>query len=221
MNFWQHLGVCPHLHWVNEQSILVDFGQVLKPQLSRVLAQVQQFILQEQRPCICQVSAGASSLLVEFDLQQMPPENAQQYIQQLLDQDWTLAPAQPRCWQIPVIYDGEDLPSVCQTLGLKQEDFIAQHLALRLEVMAVGFAPGFAYMGILPQYLQIPRRPSPRTRVKAGSLAMADKFCAIYPQDSPGGWHCLGHTPMQVFDWQNHPPGIFSLGDEITFIRHD
>ena len=95
---------------------------------------------------------------------------------------------------------GRDLAEVAQACGLGVAEVIALHSAVEYRVGAIGFAPGFAYLGELDSRLQLPRRATPRTRVPAGSLAIAERQTAVYPQASPGGWHLLGRCPLSLFD---------------------
>lgn len=95
---------------------------------------------------------------------------------------------------LPAIYDGPDLDAVALAAGLAVADAIALHAGAIYTVDTIGFAPGFAYLTGLPARLHLPRRATPRTRVPAGSLAIAAAFTAVYPFDSPGGWHLLGRV---------------------------
>ncbi len=102
---------------------------------------------------------------------------------------------------VPVLYDGDDLPDAAIHLGCSVQELIAWHSQPIYTVYAVGFLPGFPYCGYLSDALAgLPRRAQPRTRVPAGSVAIAGRQTGIYPQDSPGGWHLLGRTPLTIVD---------------------
>ncbi len=119
--------------------------------------------------------------------------------------------------QVPVLYDGEDLEAVSRRLGLSPEEVQTIHARPVYPIRAIGFLPGFPYCGPLPEPLdQIPRRDTPRPRVPAGSVAIAAGQTAIYPRESPGGWHLLGRTPLVIADLES---GFFPLraGDRIRF----
>ena len=106
-----------------------------------------------------------------------------------------------RVVRIPVWYGGADLPSVAATLGTSEAEVIALHSGRDYRVFAVGFQPGFPYAGYLAERLSgLPRRLSPRSRVPAGSVAIAGRQTGIYPGESPGGWHLLGQTPCRIVD---------------------
>jgi KipI family sensor histidine kinase inhibitor len=118
---------------------------------------------------------------------------------------------------IPVLYDGADLGDVAARLALSTAEVIEQHCQVEYDVFAIGFLPGFPYAGYLPPALAgLARRESPRLRVPAGSVAIAGRQTAIYPSESPGGWHLLGSTPLQIVDPAD---GYFPInaGDKIRF----
>lgn len=119
---------------------------------------------------------------------------------------------------IPVLYEpGEDLDSVAEALELSIEEVIAAHTSQEFECRAIGFRPGFPYLGWLPEALQgIPRRPQPRLRVPRGSVAIADKQTGIYPEESPGGWSILGRTPLTIVDVASDYFPI-ATGDSVRF----
>ena len=118
---------------------------------------------------------------------------------------------------IPVRYDGIDLESVASTTGLSTDQVIARHAAATYTVDLLGFVPGFAYLSELDPSLQIPRRPQPRPRVAAGSVAIAAAQTAVYPLDTPGGWHVIGSTTTVMFDPSRDPPALLAPGDSVRF----
>jgi 5-oxoprolinase (ATP-hydrolysing) subunit B len=94
--------------------------------------------------------------------------------------------------EVPVPYDGEDLDDVAQLTGMSPREVVARHCAGEHIVAFCGFSPGFAYITGLDPALRVPRRPSPRTKVPAGAIALADQFTGVYPRTSPGGWRIIG-----------------------------
>jgi len=120
---------------------------------------------------------------------------------------------------IPVKYDGIDLSSVADATGLSVEDVVRLHTGRTYSVDLLGFVPGYAYMSELDPALQIPRRPQPRPRVAAGSVAIAAAQTGIYPLDTPGGWHILGTTTTVMFDPAREPPSLLAAGDTVRFQR--
>jgi inhibitor of KinA len=122
--------------------------------------------------------------------------------------------------EVPVCYGGElgpDLPWVAAQLGCAEADVIALHASREYRVFVVGFVPGFAYMGPVDPRLALARRSNPRTRVPAGSVAIAAGQTGIYPMETPGGWHLLGRTTVRPFDASRVEPVLFRPGDRVTF----
>jgi len=124
--------------------------------------------------------------------------------------------------EIPVCYGGDvgpDLEAVGAAHGLKADEVVALHSGAEYFVSAVGFAPGFPYLGGLPAPLHTPRRATPRTRVPAGSVAIGGAQTGVYPFETPGGWHVIGRTPLRLFNPQGRPPALLQAGDRVRFRR--
>ena len=122
--------------------------------------------------------------------------------------------------EVPVCYGGElgpDLPGVAAAAGLSEEEVVTLHTAAEYHVFVVGFVPGFAYMGPVDERLAIPRRDNPRTRVPAGSVAIAAGQTGVYPMETPGGWHLIGRTTVRPFDEARQEPVLFRPGDRVHF----
>jgi KipI family sensor histidine kinase inhibitor len=119
--------------------------------------------------------------------------------------------------EIDVVYDGEDLEAVARACGLPIDGVVARHTAVAYRCEFSGFAPGFGYLSGLDPVLHLPRRPTPRPRVPAGSVAVADRYSAVYPPASPGGWHLLGRTATRLWDHRLDPPALISPGTTVRF----
>jgi len=118
---------------------------------------------------------------------------------------------------IPVVYDGADLQEVAGHAGLTIDEVISLHANTTYSVAFCGFAPGFAYLTGTDPRLHIPRRATPRTRVPAGSVAIAAGYSAVYPLASPGGWHLLGTTGLRIFDPHRDEPALLRPGTSVRF----
>lgn len=123
-----------------------------------------------------------------------------------------------RLVEIPAVYEGQDLADVARASGLTETEVIAAHAAATYEVETMGFAPGFAYLTGLDGRLHLPRRTTPRARVPAGSIALAGGYTAVYPFDSPGGWHIIGRVAEGVRMFDGHGARL-RLGDRVRFVR--
>ena len=122
--------------------------------------------------------------------------------------------------EVPVCYGsdlGPDLEEVAHQAGCSEEEVVRLHTAPTYRVFVVGFVPGFAYMGPVDERLALPRRGSPRTRVPAGSVAIAAGQTGIYPIETPGGWHLIGRTSIRPFDEARAEPVLFRPGDLVIF----
>jgi KipI family sensor histidine kinase inhibitor len=119
--------------------------------------------------------------------------------------------------RIPVRYDGEDLAEVAELLGVSAEEIVRRHTASEYTVAFVGFAPGFAYLTGGDPLLDVPRRSSPRTRIPAGSVALAGTYSGVYPRESPGGWQLIGTTDLPMWDLGRDRPAYLEPGDRVRF----
>lgn len=122
-----------------------------------------------------------------------------------------------RTVEISVLYDGADLAEAADLLGWSTEELVRRHTSAAWTVGFVGFAPGFAYLTSDDPELVVPRRASPRTRVPAGSVALAGPYSGVYPRESPGGWQLLGRTDAPVWDVTRERPALLLPGDEVRF----
>jgi KipI family sensor histidine kinase inhibitor len=161
-----------------------------------------------------------SSLLIRFDPLLFSHTQIEAQVRSLLE-GLVPAPATPeRIVTVPVIYGGAagpDLEEAAERLGLAPGALVAEHCAQMYRVMMIGFAPGFPYIGPLPDHLVLPRRATPRSAVPAGSVAIAAGLTGIYPARLPGGWHLIGRTTLRLFDPAASPPSTLAPGDGVRF----
>jgi inhibitor of KinA len=121
---------------------------------------------------------------------------------------------------IPVCYDVSlaiDLGQIARDAGATPEGIAKLHASVIYDAVAVGFAPGFAYLAGTPDAISLPRRGEPRARVPAGAVAVAGMYTGVYPHASPGGWHIIGRTPARMFDPGREPPALIRVGDRVRF----
>ncbi len=122
--------------------------------------------------------------------------------------------------EIPVCYEGEyapDLADVARHCGIAPAEVVQLHSAANYIVQAIGFAPGFPYLGGLPEKLFTPRRPTPRVSVPAGSVGIGWRQTGVYPLATPGGWQLIGRTPLVLFRPQDKAPAMLRVGDHVKF----
>jgi inhibitor of KinA len=126
----------------------------------------------------------------------------------------------PRLVELPVVYGGEggrDLDWVAHHCGMDPAQVIAAHVGVEYVVHAIGFSPGFPYLGGLPDSLRAPRRETPRPRVPAGSVGIGGAQTGVYPLESPGGWRLIGRTPVALFRPDRTPSALLRVGDRVRF----
>ena len=129
-----------------------------------------------------------------------------------------------RVVEIPVRYGGEygpDLEDVAAWHGVTVEEVVARHTGAAYGVYFLGFAPGFAYLGGLPEDLATPRLEKPRVSVPAGSVGIGGAQTGVYPLATPGGWRIIGRTSVLLYDVNREPPALLQAGDEVRFVAED
>lgn len=123
--------------------------------------------------------------------------------------------------EIPVCYGGEygpDLAEVAAFAGCGADEVVRWHSETVYRVYMLGFLPGFAYLGAVDETIAMPRRPTPRPMVPAGSVGIAGRQTGVYPTESPGGWHLVGRTPWRMFDATRSRPSLLDAGDRVRFV---
>jgi KipI family sensor histidine kinase inhibitor len=163
------------------------------------------------------------SLLVYYDPLQLRASALRDRVLNLPLHDEGVLPA-PRLLEIPTCYGGvhgPDMPFVIQRTGLAQQDLVRIHTSTDYLVYMMGFNTGFPYLGGMSQRIAVPRLETPRTRIPAGSVAIAQQQTGIYPVESPGGWRIIGRSPLRLFDPHREPPVAIEAGDYIRFTEID
>jgi KipI family sensor histidine kinase inhibitor len=200
------------IHPLGDGAILVSLDDVI----THVLDDVRGYAANAaQIAGVIEVTPAATSFAVFYDPLRTTYAAVAQAVASL--QHLEIPPATPRHHEIPVRYDGPDLTDVALRTGLSEREVIARHAARTYTVTCLGFVPGFGYLGDLDPALVLPRRAEPRRRVPAGSVAIAGTQTAVYPLETPGGWHLIGRTTVVMFDVAADPPAILAAGDTVRF----
>lgn len=211
------------LEALGAQALLITLAEQPDDQLPLRIARLAERLRAELGDVLTDCVPGWTTLLLHYDLLHIDLPRLQSRVQAVLAA-WNNEPIrtdQERLHEIAVWYAGEDLAEVASACRLTEEQVIELHAGREYRVGAIGFAPGFAYLGELDERLALPRRTTPRTRVPAGSLAIAERQTAVYPQASPGGWHLLGRTAQLLFDPLQEPPCPLAVGDRVRFVAID
>lgn len=210
----------PRVTRFGEGALLVEWAEAPARALNARVHAFAEALRQTDLDGLVALVPGAVSLLVELD-PLADVDGAEERLRALLARAERRQPlAVGRRREVPVVYGGAwgpDLEEVAGRVGLSPAEVVRQHAGADLVVYTIGFAPGFPYLGDLPAALDLPRRPTPRERVPAGSVAIAGRQTGIYPRASPGGWHLIGRTPLVLFDAERDPPAYLAPGDHVRF----
>jgi inhibitor of KinA len=202
-----------------DRALVVEFGETIDRTLSRAVLRLAARIGAAAIPGIVETVPTFRSLMVHYDPLITGRAVLEQAIAGLVD-----GAPEPRrgarLWHIPYCAEAGlalDLDEVAHLTGLTPREVVARHSSVRYHVYMLGFLPGFPYLGDLPVELALPRRTDPRLRVPPGSIAIATSLSAIYPNESPGGWHLIGTTPIRLFDIDKPQPALLAAGDAVEF----
>lgn len=204
-----------------DAALVAHLGEVIDPVLNaRALALGRALVLAAV-PGVRDVVPTFSAVTVYFDPLRTDRLALERLLERLAAEAQPAADAAPSALvRIPVCYGGEhgpDLQEVAQFAGLREHEVVARHCAAEYRVFMLGFMPGFAYLGTVDAAIAMPRRASPRSRVPAGSVAIAGPLTGIYPSETPGGWRVIGRTPIRPFVPDRAAPCIFRPGDAVRF----
>ncbi len=199
-------------------ALVVELGDGIEPALNERVHRLDLRIVEAALPGVVETVPTYRSILVTFD----PLEtDAAALTARVLDLAAGLSDAAAsggRRWIIPVCFGGphgEDLEDVARRTGLTPDEVVALHCAADYRVYMLGFSPGFAYLGGLPEPLHLPRRENPRLKTPAGSLMQGGAQAAVSPLAMPSGWHLLGRTPLRMFDVRRPRPFLLAPGDRV------
>jgi KipI family sensor histidine kinase inhibitor len=217
----------PSFQQVSESAWLVELYHDIDPQAPGELARLSGFLQQLFGPALVSATPSYTTLLLEFS---KPEDCSSQRLSNALE-NWdneSLVTASLNGNQayggqlhiIPTLYQANvapDLELIAKTAQLSVEDVIRLHTSQTYLIHAIGFAPGFAFCAEVDPKIQVPRLSTPRTKVPAGSVAIAGKQTAIYPFESPGGWHILGRAAFELVNYERTPITPFKVGDSVKF----
>ncbi|MCC5851832.1 MAG: 5-oxoprolinase subunit PxpB [Alkalimonas sp.] len=207
-----------------ENSLILYPPQQMSAEVNQwVLAACQQ-IEQALADVLLDVTPSYASILVSYNPLQTDHFSVKTRLKKALAEQNTEHQQIGKLVELPVYYSEESGPDLARLAKLHQlsiEQVIALHQAPLYRVYAIGFAPGFAYMGEVDERLATPRLDSPRAKVPKGAVAIADRQTAVYPAESPGGWNLLGLCPLQFFDPAKTPSMPVAVGDQVRFTAID
>ena len=208
----------------SDSSLLLVLGNAISPELHARVIGLFQALRARQDSRIRNLHPGYTSVLVDFDPLQMTHEELAAIVEQSAPAAGAQADRQPNLVSVPVCYDpefGPDLLDLAAHAQTSPEEVIRIHSSATYLVYFLGFSPGFAYMGGLPEKLHMPRLATPRGQVAGGTVGIAGSQTGIYPVDSAGGWRLIGRTPWRMFDPNAQPPTRLQPGDTVNFSAID
>jgi KipI family sensor histidine kinase inhibitor len=213
-----------HIIRASDASLLVVFGEVISPELHHRVLALYSALQADADPRVRNLHPAYASLLIDFDPLRLSHEELADHVEKLSAAGATPNQTATRAIEIPVCYGGEfgpDLGDVAGHTDLPPEEVIRLHSSAAYLVYFLGFSPGFAYLGGLPEKLRTPRLQIPRKLVTAGTVGIAGSQTGVYPVDSPGGWRLIGRTPLRMFDPGARPPTRLQPGDQVRFVPID
>ncbi|MBT2282323.1 5-oxoprolinase subunit PxpB [Paenibacillus polymyxa] len=205
---------------LGEAAVIIQCGDQLSDAVQRRVISVCALLEKSTLPAMIEWVPSYTSVTVFYDpFISSYPQLCKILLQQL-NQMKESVQDKPRTVTIPVCYGGEwgpDLDYVASEHGLTPEEVIAIHTSGDYLVHMIGFAPGFPYLGGLSEQIATPRRATPRLRVEAGTVGIGGKQTGIYPVNTPGGWQCIGRTPLRLFRPGENIPSLLAAGDRVRF----
>lgn len=211
-----------------ENSLIIYFGDTTAPEISAQVQQASQALASALGDRLIDQVTSYASLLLIFDPLRCDQLDVRKVIQQRLStlgisgtstDSKQLASTSKRI-ELPVYYSeesGPELALISKNSGLSIDEVIALHQSMSYRVYAIGFAPGFAFLGQVDEQIATPRLTTPRLKVPRGAVGIADRQTAIYPDVSPGGWNLIGLCPTRMFNPEASPSMPVSVGDEVCF----
>ena len=213
----------PRILPVGDAAVLVEFGESIDPAINDRVYSFAESVTAADIEGIEELVPTYRSLLVQYDLHKVTYEDVAARLGEfarVAESPADTAPGGNVVVYIPMAYGGEfgpDLEAVADHNGLSSKEVIDIHSGTGYRVFMLGFAPGFPYLGGMDERIACPRLQTPRIRVVAGSVGIAESQTGVYPNDSPGGWRIIGRTPVKLFDPEAEPPAAILPGSRVVF----
>lgn len=205
-----------------EAALVVYVATESSPEVSAKVQALGQQLRQTSGDLLIDLIPSYASLLVLFDAMRTDAYAMREQIRGILTQLSDVEATSGKLVELPVYYHpdaGADLESLAKSSGLLDWEAVAKvHHDREYRVYAIGFAPGFAYLGDVDERIAAPRLATPRQAVPRGAVAIADRQTAVYPAQSPGGWNLIGRSPLRMFDPQATPSMPVAVGDRVKFV---
>jgi inhibitor of KinA len=204
----------------SDRSLLVTFGRQITLEAHQRVRKLLHLLESQPIAGVRNLHPAYCSILIDFDALKFGHEDLEKTVRGYLDRLDTLALPEPRQMEIPTCYGGEfgpDLDEVARLHAMTPNQVVELHASATYTVYFLGFVPGFAYLGELPEALATARLDNPRRSTPPGSVGIADNQTGVYPFDTPGGWRLIGRTPIAMFRLDRDNRSFLAIGDRVRF----
>ncbi|OIQ36025.1 MAG: hypothetical protein BM563_11585 [Bacteroidetes bacterium MedPE-SWsnd-G1] len=203
-----------------ESAILLEWPKKIDESILADICNYSEILNAKNIKGITDINVVYASMLVNFNNQIIKASELVDVLKAVYQNKDSITFFKGKTIQIPVCYNdefGQDLNTFLQQKNMRKSEFIALHCKTTYTVYGIGFLPGFLYLGGLHKKLFIPRKTTPNLKVLKGSVAIGGEQTGIYPQNSPGGWHIVGSTPLNLFNANSKLPTFLKAGDKVRF----
>ena len=203
-----------------DSALLLELDEVINVSVNAQAIEVAAAVRRAGLPGIRDVISTYRSVAVHFDPLSLDIETLRDTLARAAETPPAIG--EGKTVVIPVQYGGDmgpDLRAVAAYAGISPDEVVSRHAGARYRVFMLGFLPGFTYMGTVDESIAMPRHPTPRLKVPAGSVAIAGRQTGVYPRESPGGWQLIGRTPVSLFNPNRVPAALVAPGDTVRFVR--
>lgn len=201
-----------------DRALLVEYGKEISELNNDCVSQLVSWLEKQQLEGIQELVPTYCSLMICYDPAIITYSKLVQKLKAFNPSIVANKDLEKKIWEIPCVYDGEDLDSMEELCHLSKEEIIKLHSSRDYRIYMLGFLPGFVYLGGLDERIHAPRLASPRTAIPAGSVAIGGGQTGIYPIVAPGGWRLLGRTPLKLYDPDRLEPILCKAGEYIRFV---
>ena len=210
----------PYIQVAGENSAVIYFGDVASAEIAAQVQQCADLIASQLGAVLIDIVPSYASLLVIYNVFEIDHLAVNKTLRKILSNLAEVKISDGKVVLLPVYYSiesGPDLALLANNAGLSVDDVIAIHQSQEYRVYAIGFAPGFAYLGEVDKRIAAARLATPRQKVPRGAVGIADRQTAVYPAVSPGGWNLIGLCPQRMFDPVARPTMPVAVGDRVKF----
>ena len=202
-----------------DAAVVVEFGSTIDLEVSAQVSRLASRLEARRLEGVVELLPTFRSLMICYDPLVVRQAEVIATVTELADTG-AAESAPARLWTVPACYASElapDLAEVAERTKLSPDEVVRRHVAVTYHVFMLGFLPGLAYLGDVPSAISLPRRQAPRRSIPAGSVGIAAGMTAIYPRETPCGWHLIGRSPARLWDLERSGRALLTAGDKVEF----